>query len=695
MEKAVTFEGPSLVALLAFQNERIVFANSAAATLTGYSINELQSRSWEDFVQLFHQKDRHRIEAWRNVHPETDKVPPYRFFQRSKALRHVIVHEWEGIIEEQPATILELVDVTNSIQLQARQVLTTQIFTTLNLPKVPIHARLTELLSHIRHTLGIESVGIRLRSDETFSMHGSRGPISLFLGPYRMNCEPSFEGKDCICGKILRSELPNLSCFTARGSFVTNHYPTDMTQIDGLSAILTRNRCTREGFASIASIPIRTEGKTLGILHLASHLPEAFPKDSVAFLEGLGELIGLAILQQKTLEELHTIKEEAQFHNRTLHGFLAAMSHEIRSPMNAILGFTELLAEAPIEGKYREYINIVKSRGQDLLVIIDDVLDWACMEANHLPFVDEPFSLRDCIATAVSQVQPRAQEKGLAILVTLKEDLPDLIRGDSQRVHKILVNLLSNSVKLTTMGEIRLTVESTTPQKEEQVRIHFTLKDTGVGIAAEDLNGIFEPFTQVEPHRARGYGGVNLCLNIVRQLVKKMNGEIRVESELRRGTTFDLYIPFGTPIPPINPKVFETLITASPSMTILLADDDVTSRILFGAMLRRDGHTVVEVIDGGMAFASASNMDFDLVLMDMQMPGMDGIAATKAIRAMRDHGNPVLEKRSAVPIVALTAHALREDEEACLAAGMNGYLKKPLQADTLRACLRTYAKEKR
>jgi CheY-like chemotaxis protein len=362
--------------------------------------------------------------------------------------------------------------------------------------------------------------------------------------------------------------------------------------------------------------------------------------------------------------------------------------------MNAILGFSELLAESPLEGKYREYLNIVKSRGQDLLQIIDNVLGLARLEANQIPILAESFSIRDCITSVVADVRPGVQIKGLAFVTTLEDDLPELVCGDSIRVHQVLTKLLSSSVKLTATGEIRLAVKLDTSPKENQTRIVFSISDTGIGFALEDLDTIFDPQTKEDAYRTRTFGGVNLDLIIVRHLIKAMNGEIYVDSRMGRGTNFKFHLDFTLPVTPIKQKVFDSLIASPPSMTILLADDDITSRILFGAMLRRDGHTVVEAMDGGMALASASQMDFDLVLMDIQMPGMDGISATRAIRSMKNQREPVLEKRSAVPIVALTAHALPEDEKACLNAGMNGYLKKPLQADTLRACLNTYAKKK-
>lgn len=685
MEDLITFLNSSIMGALIFQNERIVFANPAAAELTGYSVSELTNFTSIDFVNLFQPQDQAPLLACLTKSINPDPIFNFRIVTRSKIWRYTRLHEQDVIFHNKPATFLELVDVTKQVQFEIRQDLTARIVGTLNLPNMPIRARLTELLSHIRQALAIESVGIRMRTDESLSLFGFAEPLSLFIGPYRMNCEPSNEGKNCVCGAILRSENPNLSCFTARGSFITNNYASDIDQIEGLAPLLTRFRCSRDGFNSIASIPICAEGKNLGILHLASPQPGCFPQDTIPFLESLGEFVGLALLRQKIMDEGHELREVVQSYHPLKYEFLATMSHEIRSPMNAILGFTELLMEAPLEGKYHEYLTIVKSRGRDLLQVIDNFLGLARLEAKQVPVLNESFSLRDCIASVVACIQPSANEKGLALVTVIDDELPEFVYGDSQRIDQVLTKLLSCSVKLTASGEIRLTVKKEASMLQGRTRIGFGIRDTGMGLA---------PLDQAEPYQARSLGGLNLDLLIVRHLIKEMNGEFSIDSKVGHGSNCQLRLDLTLPPSPRTPKQLDTLIASPPSMTILLADDDITSRILFGAVLRRDGHTIVEAMDGGMALAAASNMDFDLVLMDIQMPVMDGISATKAIRSMKSQNDPILHRRSNVPIVALTAHTLHEDEEACLKAGMNGYLKKPLQADSLRACLQTYYKKK-
>jgi signal transduction histidine kinase/ActR/RegA family two-component response regulator len=457
-----------------------------------------------------------------------------------------------------------------------------------------------------------------------------------------------------------------------------------------LAAILTHKNCVREGYASIASIPLRSGDTTLGLLHLADHRPNRFTPGALAFLESLGTVIGISLIRQRAARELKDAKERAEAANRAKSEFLANMSHEIRTPMNAILGFTDLVLETKLTGDQREYLDIVKARGQDLLHIIDDILDLARIEADRLGLIDEPFRVREAVASTLASVRLRIEQKGLTLHSSIADDVPVELRGDSLRLRQVLLNLLSNAIKFTSEGSIDLHVERLEAPTEPQCGLRFTVTDTGIGIPQSRQQVIFEPFIQADSSTVRNYGGTGLGLTICRRLVEKMAGEVGVTSEPGKGSAFFFTAVFRRLTAQVNrPSGQHEMPTSGKNraLRVLLVEDDPTSRMLVAGILRRDGHTVEEASEGEPAVCAARERDFDVVLMDVQMPGMDGLAATHAIRALAGDPNPQVKQRSQVPIVAVTAHAMSGDAGRCLEAGMNGYLTKPIQADRLRTCL--------
>jgi signal transduction histidine kinase/CheY-like chemotaxis protein len=552
------------------------------------------------------------------------------------------------------------------------------------------------MLAELQRSLDFDAVAIKLRLDGTMAGFESDGAQPMFVGPDRRLCEPAVEGRRCLCGAILNNEIRTaLPCFSPNGSFWSNDYPSCIAQTPQLADLAPRGTCIRDRYLSIANILLRSGDQRLGILHVADSRANRFSPEIVAYLERLGTVIGISIMRRRAARELKEAKDHAEAANRAKSEFLANMSHEIRTPMNAIMGFTDLALEGTLSDDQRQYLDIVRSRSQDLLRIIDDILDLARIEADQLGLIDEPFRPRDAVASTVASVSLRAQQKGLAVRTSIADRVPAELRGDSLRLRQVLLNLLSNAIKFTAQGSIEVRVDSTSDPTASTCELGFVVIDTGIGIPKSRQAAIFEPFIQADSSTVRTYGGTGLGLTICRRLVEKMGGVISVKSEPGQGSAFSFSAQFrrfvARPTRPVLVSPQPHLGSMS-SMRVLLVEDDPTSRMLVAGILCRDGHDVEEVGEGAAAVRAASERDFDLIFMDVQMPGMDGLAVTQAIRALAGHADSAIQQRSRVPIVALTAHAMRGDRERCLAAGMNHYITKPVQADGLRACLKEFGK---
>ncbi|MCJ2086690.1 PAS domain S-box protein [Methylobacterium sp. E-005] len=367
-------------------------------------------------------------------------------------------------------------------------------------------------------------------------------------------------------------------------------------------------------------------------------------------------------------------KAEAERANRAKTDFLASMSHEIRTPLNAVLGFTDLmLSSGRLDPGTRRQANHVRSSGAALLTVVNDILDFSKVEAGAVELVEGPFALPALLDNCVAIVRGAADTKGLELRLRLDPALPRWVRGDESRLRQVLLNLLNNAVKFTAVGSVTLDVAP--GLADDAVRIQVI--DTGVGIPADKRDRLFRHFSQVDGSIQRDYGGTGLGLAICSRLVGLMGAAVEVSSEAGIGSTF----AFTVRLPPAEP-VLEgpTVVPARPGSRgrILLVDDSGVNRELAEAVLTGAGHRVQTAIDGQTAVEAVKARRFDLVLMDVQMPGMDGMAATRAIRAL---GPPV----AAVPVLAMTANVLPEQIDAYHAAGMNGYLAKPFDRAVLLA----------
>jgi signal transduction histidine kinase/ActR/RegA family two-component response regulator len=398
-------------------------------------------------------------------------------------------------------------------------------------------------------------------------------------------------------------------------------------------------------------------------------------------------LLWIVTLRRAVRRQTREIKElltKAQESSRLKSEFLANVSHEIRTPVHGILGMQSLLLDSPLNSEQREQLKIAQDTTRHLLTLLNDFLDLSRIEADRVVLEQDAFDPKVVVRDAMRSMEARAREKGVDLVMEV-EDSPDTVIGDPGRLRQVLLNLISNAVKFTEEGSVSLICRRA-GEEGDVIRLSFEVQDTGIGIPKEKHKEIFESFTQADGSITRRYGGSGLGLAIASKLVKRMGGRMELDSEPDRGSTFRFTLPFGKAQRAVEPARMEpaALPAALARLRILVAEDNRVNQVVVERHMQKAGHDVVLVSDGAAAIETLTREPFDLVLMDVQMPGMDGLEAARTIRSLQLPGSP------RVPIVALTAHSRPEDVERCYEAGMDGYISKPFEPRDLNGLLERF-----
>jgi signal transduction histidine kinase/CheY-like chemotaxis protein len=426
-----------------------------------------------------------------------------------------------------------------------------------------------------------------------------------------------------------------------------------------------------------AGAPLVTpDGFALGTLCVIDTKPNKLTLEQLEAMQTLAKSVVSLLVLRDQKKKLEQEKEKALQSVKIKEQFLANMSHEIRTPLNGIMGLTNLLLASQLTEEQLTFLKYIKNSADNLLSIINDILDFSKIESGKLTFESVPFSISQLFDSVIGLFRSKAEQKGLRLSASLSDDIPHFLLGDRVRLNQILNNLIDNAIKFTENGRVTVSINKHS-QTNQSVTLLFTVADTGIGIPVNKLNAVFESFTQANNDTTRKYGGTGLGLAITKRLVEAQGGKLWVNSEEYRGSTFQVLLSFHlASIQSASHTGSSTPQATSKNIKILVAEDNEVNQLIINRVLKSKGYEVIMVSDGKQAIAKLQQHSADIVLMDIQMPEMDGYQAIKYIRNSQENFRNI-------PIIALTAHAIKEDVQKCLAAGADDHVSKPFKPDEL------------
>ncbi len=423
-------------------------------------------------------------------------------------------------------------------------------------------------------------------------------------------------------------------------------------------------------------------GETIWVESIVSPLP-----DNTKHFTGIIGVTRDISSRKKIMLELEAAKEQAFAANKAKSAFLANMSHEVRTPMNGVLGMLQLMTMTHLDNEQSEYVDTAMASGESLLTIINDILDYSKIEAGKLQMTPEEFQIRDIVKTLLISFRTAINQQKVSLSCSIAEEIPNRLVADHVRLRQILYNLVGNAVKFTEQGEILIEIKMQEKISSDRIKLECTITDTGIGVPEDIGDELFEPFTQIESSRQKKVKGTGLGLSIVKQLVTQMEGTVQLKRNNAQGTTVTFTVVVGIGETQTTPlQILQTPLLTSPNRrlaTLIVEDEQINQQIL-QAILTKLGHRTTIAGDGRSALELLKTNHFDIVLMDVQMPELDGLETTKIIR----NSEPYRHVRN-IPIIALTAYAMAGDKEKCIEAGMNSYLAKPVDIKALEKGLKS------
>jgi len=556
-----------------------------------------------------------------------------------------------------------------------------------------IQDTLESVLNDIKLITGCEAAAIRLKRNNEYPFFVHSGFPNSFIDKENFisskdtnrNYIPSSDGRkcklQCMCGNIISGKTDrNLEHFTAGGSFWTNDsLSLPVKRSDGY-----RGYCLDSGYKSMGFIPLRKNKEITGLIYFCDHEPGKFTKELIENMEVLGNHISIAIENNMIYSELERAKEEAEAANKAKSQFIANMSHEIRTPLNGIVGMTQLTMLTDLSEEQRLNIKTIMSCSQSLLRVINDILDFSKIEAGKMTFEMELLEIRKVVGDSIYNYLPYAIQKRLELDWQIGDNIPQYLLGDADRLKEVLYNLIENAIKFTEKGSVLLRVDKCEETSEKEI-LKFTIKDTGIGISEEEMKYLFKSFSQVDASTSRKYGGTGLGLAICKNLIENMGGTIWAVSDKGKGSEFIFTIEFNKVKNHSKDSIDSSYEITDLGLNILIVEDDKASQTVIKDMLFAMGNSV-EVAENGLeAIDLLRKASFDVVLMDIQLPQLDGLQTTSIIRK-----NEQAEGKH-TPIIAVTAHALKGDKERFISEGMNDYISKPIDMKELHKLLKKFS----